>query len=102
MFDSGRYAESWEGLARNTKERIDKRTWETYLIAVRRPLGTLRSRNLRRAEFIRSLPGIPDQSGAVLEYESSFSNRRSVVETFGMILERDGTWRVANYIPRTE
>jgi hypothetical protein len=44
------------------------------------------------------LPGLPDQAGAVLEYESSFENRKAFVETFGMMREKDGTWRVGNYI----
>jgi hypothetical protein len=100
LFDLGKYAESWEELAQHTKAHIDKRTWEVYLIAVRKPLGELKSRKLKRAEFIKSLAGVPDHSGAILEYESSFKNKKSVIETFGMMLEKDATWRVANYIPK--
>ncbi|HVG34761.1 MAG TPA: DUF4019 domain-containing protein [Pyrinomonadaceae bacterium] len=100
LFDSGKYAESWEELAQYTKAHLDKRTWEVYLIAVRQPLGELKTRKLKRAQFIKSLKGVPDQSGAILEYESSFENKKSVIETFAMMLEKDGTWRVANYIPK--
>lgn len=99
LFDSGKYAESWEELAQHTKAHLDKRTWDAYLSAVRKPLGELKSRKLKRAAFIKSLAGMPDQSGAILEYQSSFRNKESVIETFGMMLEKNGTWRVANYIP---
>jgi hypothetical protein len=100
LFDSGKYAESWDTLAEKTKAQLDRKTWETYLTTVRKPLGELKSRDLKEARFIKSLPGLPDQSGALLQYESSYKNRESVIETFGMILEKDGTWRVANYIPK--
>lgn len=100
LLDSGKYAESWDSLAKDTKAHIDKRTWEVYLTATRKPMGEVVSRKLKRAEFIKSLPGVPDQAGAVLEYESSFKGKKAVTETFGMIREKDGTWKVANYIPR--
>lgn len=100
LMDSGKYAESWDKLAEKTKAQLDRKTWENYLTAVRKPLGEVKSRDLKEAKFIKSLTGIPDQSGALLQYESSYNNRESVIETFGMILEKDGTWRVANYIPK--
>ena len=98
LWDSGKYDESYDALAEHTRQSIPRRQWFVYWTAVRKPLGKLKSRKLVYAEYIKSLPGVPDQAGAVLEYESSFENRASFVETFGMMREKDGTWRVANYI----
>jgi hypothetical protein len=98
LWDSGKYDESYDLLAGHTKRNIPRRQWFVYWVAVREPLGKLKSRKLVSAEYIKSLPGVPDQAGAVLEYESSFENRTSLVETFGMMREKDGTWRVGNYI----
>jgi hypothetical protein len=98
LWDSGKYDESYDALAENTKQAISRRQWFVYWTAVRKPLGKVKSRKLVHAEYIKSLPGVPDQAGAVLEYESSFENRTSFVETFGMMREKDGTWRVGNYI----
>ena len=98
LWDSGKYDESYEQLAEHTKQMIPKRQWFVYWTAVRKPLGKLRSRKLVKAEYIKSLPGVPDQEGSTLRYESSFENQASVIETFGMMREKNGAWRVANYL----
>jgi hypothetical protein len=98
LWDSGKCDESYEQLDEHTKQKIPKSQWFVYWTAVRKPLGKLKSRRLVKAEYIRSLPGVPDQEGATLRYESSFENQGSVIESFGMIREKSGTWRVANYI----
>jgi hypothetical protein len=97
LWDSGKYDKSYEALAEHTKQSIPKRQWFVYWSAVRKPLGKLKSRKLIEAKYIKSLPGVPNQEGAVLRYESSFENKESVMETFGMMREK-GSWRVANYI----
>jgi hypothetical protein len=98
LWDSGKYEESYRELAEHTRTNITPRQWFVYWSAVRKPLGKLKSRKLVEAKYIKSLPGVPDREGAVLRYESSFENKESLVETFGMMREKDGTWRVANYI----
>jgi hypothetical protein len=98
LWDAGKHDESYEELAEDTKKSFTKRQWFVYWSAVRKPLGKLKSRKLVEAEYIKSLRGLPDQEGAVLRYESSFENKESLVETFGMMREKDGVWRVANYI----
>ena len=98
LWDSGKYNESYEELAENTKQSIPRRQWFVYWSAVRKPLGKLKSRKLVEVKYIKSLPGVPDREGAVLRYESSFENKESLVETFGMMREKDGARRVANYI----
>ena len=97
LWDSGKCDESYEELAETTKKGIPKKQWFVYWSAVRKPLGKLKSRKLIEAKYLKSLPD-PDLEGALLRYESSFENKESLVETFGMIRSKDGTWRVANYI----
>lgn len=98
LWDTGKYDQSYELLAQLTRDKIDKRKWFVYWSAVRKPLGALKSRKLKEVTLIKSLPGSPDQEGATLQYESSFETKNSVLETFGMVKEKDGTWRVANYL----
>lgn len=100
LWDSGKYDESYDGLAESTKEKMPRRQWFVYWSAVRKPLGELKSRKLITAEHIKSLKGLPDQEGAFLQYESSFKDKEKVVETFGMIREKDGTWRVGHYLTK--
>lgn len=98
LWDAGKYDESYEELAEDTKKSVTKKKWFLYWSAVRKPLGKLKSRKLVEAQYIKSLPGLPDREGVVLRYESSFENKETWVETFGMMREKDGAWRVAHYI----
>ncbi|MFZ0063723.1 MAG: DUF4019 domain-containing protein [Pyrinomonadaceae bacterium] len=61
LWDSGRYDESYDLLAEHTKRDIPRRQGFVYWVAVRKPLGKLKSRKLVHAEYIKSLPGVPDQ-----------------------------------------
>ena len=98
LWDAGKYDQSYELLAQLTRDKINKRKWFVYWTAVRKPLGSLKSRKLKEIKLIKSLPGAPDQEGATLQFESSFEGKNSILETFGMVKEKDGTWRVANYL----
>ena len=98
LWDSGKYVESYKELAEHTKKSFTQEQWFTYWTAVRKPLGRVKSRKLIEAKYLKSLPAVPDHEGAVLRYESSFENRKSIVEIFGMLRDTDGTWRVANYV----
>ncbi len=47
-----------------------------------------------------SLPGVPDGDYVVIQYEASFENKRSAVETITPVLDEDGAMRVAGYYIR--
>lgn len=98
LWDSGKFDESYDRLAERTKKDISRAQWIEYGTAVRKPLGAVKSRELADARYIRDLPDIPGQAGAMLQYQTSFENRDKATETFGMVQEKDGAWRVANYI----
>jgi hypothetical protein len=98
LWDSGKWEESYKELAELTRRSTTERHWFITWSGVRRPLGRVKSRKLLDVEYMKSLPVLPEQEGAVLRYQSSFENRKSIVEIFGMIRETDGTWRVASYI----
>jgi len=98
LWDAGKYEQAYAGLAELAKKSFNNKIWQDYWTTVRKPLGKLKSRKLFLAEYRKSLQGAPDQSGAIFQYKSSFENRESVLETFAMMLEKDGTWRVASYM----
>jgi hypothetical protein len=98
LWDAGKYDEAYAELAADTRENITKRTWFVYWTGVRKPLGKLIKRELLKSEYIKSLQGAPDRQGAIFQYRSSFENKASVLETVSLMLEKDGTWRVANFL----
>ena len=97
LVDSGRYAESWDGAAKLFRDAITKDQWQKSLDAVRKPLGKVVSRKLISKTFAESLPGAPDGKYVVIQYETSFENKKSAVETVTPMLDKDGSWRASGY-----
>jgi hypothetical protein len=100
LVDSGKYAQSWDEAADLMKGNVAKEQWQEILNRNRAPLGTLLSRKLTTAEYKEAIPGAPAGQYVVLQYESSFQNKSSVVETATPVLDRDGRWRVSVYYIR--
>lgn len=44
-----------------------------------------------------SLPGAPDGKYVVIQYDTSFENKKAAVETVTPMLDKDGKWRVSGY-----
>ena len=44
-----------------------------------------------------SLPGAPDGEYVVLQFDTSFANKKEAVETVTPMLDKDGKWKVSGY-----
>jgi hypothetical protein len=97
MVDEGKYAESWQNTSSYFKNVINESQWAKTLKSVRRPLGELLSRKAVSQNYTKTLPGAPDGEYVVIQYESSFQNKASAIETVTPSLEEDGIWRVSGY-----
>ena len=97
LVDNGQYSESWETAAHYFKNALAKEQWNQSLTAVRKPLGKVIKRNLKSNQYTTSLPGAPDGEYVVIQYETSFSNKKSAIETITPMLDKDGKWRVSGY-----
>jgi hypothetical protein len=100
LVDGGKYGESWIEAAELFRNAITQEKWEHSLQAVRKPLGKLRSRIIKTKTLTRALPGAPDGEYVVIQFESSFTRKRSPIETVTPMLEDDGKWRVSGYFIR--
>ncbi len=96
--DSGDYSQSWIEASSLLKSHGTQKEWEQTIQAVRAPLGALFSRRLKSAVYRTELPGAPDGQYVVIQYDSSFANKKSAVETVTPMLDKDGQWRVAGYL----
>lgn len=96
LVDSGKYADSWQEY-QNFKAAVTKEQWITAMQGTRDPLGKMLSRKLKSATYTKSLPGVPDGEYVVIQYETSFENMKSAVETVTPMLDKDGKWRVTGY-----
>ncbi len=97
LVDSGNYAQSWDQAANLMKTSVAKEQWQRILDSNRAPLGSLISRKLTSAEYKQVLPGAPTGQYVVLQYDSSFEHKSSVIETAAPTLDKDGNWRVSLY-----
>jgi len=97
IIDKGQYDESWKQAAGFFKSAVKQDQWVQSLQAVRKPLGKLISRQVKNRKYTTSLPGAPDGEYVVIEFETSFKNKKSAVETVTPMMERDGSWRVSGY-----
>ena len=97
LVDKGDYAASYQQAASLFKEHVTQDEWVHLVKPVRAPLGAVVSRQLHNAEFTTSLPGAPDGQYVVIQYSTSFQNKKSAVETVVPMLDKDGQWRVSGY-----
>ena len=97
MVDKGKYSESWQNTSSYFKNAVDKNQWEKSLNSVRKPLGEVLSRKAISQYYTKTLPGAPDGKYVVIQYETSFTNKASAIETVTPCLEEDGIWRVSGY-----
>lgn len=97
MVDEGKYADSWKNAAQYFRAVVKQGQWEKSLQGVRKPLGGMISRKVRSKSYRTSLPGAPDGEYVVIQFESSFENKRSAIETVTPMMDKDGEWRVAGY-----
>jgi hypothetical protein len=97
MIDQGQFAESWDYAAVYFQKAIEREQWRQTLSAVRIPLGLMVSRKLKSAEYYTSLPGAPDGEYVVIQFDTSFENKKDAVETITPIREPDGNWRASGY-----
>jgi hypothetical protein len=98
--DAGDYGSSWEEAAELFRNAVSKGDWERSLGAAREPLGALVGRRVESAVHTTELPGAPDGHYVVIQFRSSFDNKRSAVETVTPMLQNDGVWKVSGYYIR--
>ncbi len=97
LVDSGDYAQSWEQSAAPFQAGIAKATWTGMVGSVRAPFGAFKSRIVKSADYMTTLPGAPAGEYVVIQYASQFATVPSAIETVTPMRAADGSWRVSGY-----
>jgi hypothetical protein len=100
LVDGGKYAESWSAAAAYFQVAVTESQWTQSLQSVRAPLGKLVSRKVMRKSYHTTLPGAPDGEYVVIQFQTSYENKKSAVETVTPMVDPDGEWRVSGYYIR--
>ena len=97
LIDADNYADSWNEAAGYFRAAVNQEKWEQSLQAVRTPLGEIISRKVKSKSYQTSVPGAPDGEYVIIQFQTSFQNKKSAIETVTPMLDKDGQWRVSGY-----
>jgi Protein of unknown function (DUF4019) len=97
LIDEGQYAESWNEAAPVFQGAVPEQKWADSLNKVRKPLGSLVSRNLKSTQEVGHMSGAPDGKYVVMQFDTSFANKQSAIETVTVGPEEDGQWKASGY-----
>ena len=97
IVDNEKYAESWKETAELFKKAVEPNQWTQTMESGRKPLGKLITRKLKTKVYKSSLPGAPNGEYVVIQFETSFENKKVAVETVTPMMDEDGVWRVSGY-----
>ena len=94
----GKYSDScWKEATGYFKGAVKEERWQETAEGVRKPLGKVISRQVKSKSYHTSLPGAPDGEYVVIQFETSFENKKSAIETVTPMMDKDGKWRVSGY-----
>jgi hypothetical protein len=97
LVDQAKYGEAWDTASEYLKNAVSKEDFAKSLGAARKPLGKVKSRELKSKQYATSLPGTPDGEYVVIQYKTAFENKKAGVETITPMLDKDKKWRVSGY-----
>ena len=97
IVDAGDYEHSWNASASYFRTAVSKEQWRQSLNGIRHPLGNVLTRELKSKSYVTELPGAPDGEYVVIQFNTTFENKRVAVETVTPVLEDGGSWRVTGY-----
>jgi hypothetical protein len=97
LVDKGEYNKSWKEAADYFKSAVREEQWVHQMNAYRKPLGKNISRELIFKQYKSFLPGAPDGHYVVIQFKSSFENKKKAVETVTPMMQENGEWKVSGY-----
>ena len=97
LVDQAKYGEAWDAAAEYLRNAVSKEDFEKSLAPVRKPLGKLKSREVKSKQYATSLPGAPDGEYVVIQFKTVFENKKSTIETITPMLDKDKKWRPSGY-----
>jgi len=97
IVDKGQFGQCWDQTASFFKANVKKKDFEVKLKASRGQFGDLVNRKLKVKKFTTTMPGAPDGKYVVIQYDTSFAQKKDAVETITPMLDKDGKWKVSGY-----
>jgi hypothetical protein len=96
LVDKGRYGESWDKASFLMKSTIQKASWEKLMEQTRKPLGSVKSRQVLDQRTAKNPPGMPKGDYIVMFYKTAFSRKDTAYELLTLYYQ-EGKWNVVTY-----
>ncbi len=94
--DEAKYTEAYSEAAIYFQNSVTIEQWMQATTSIIKPLGKVLSREFSTDKYMNGLPGSPDGEYLVIQFNSSFENKESAVETLILLLEKD-VWKTIGY-----
>lgn len=101
IIDRGQYSDSWDAAAPFFQGAVSESKWVESMNSLRKPMGDLVSRQLKSAQTMTQLPDVPAGLYVVMQFETSFSNNKSVIETVTVGPQLGKQWKASGYYLKT-
>lgn len=97
LLDDQEWAQTWEQAGKLLKAAVSQDEWARTMFVTLGPLGKVESRAVRSSEYSTTMPGAPDGEYVVVQFDTTFENKQTALESVVMMKQSDGSWRVAGY-----
>lgn len=97
LLDTGKYPDSWREANEYFKNSIKQDQWNNTVQSVRTNLGKVLSRRLKAKINKTPKPNEPKGRYLIIQYTTSFQNKKSVTEEVVVMLDKNGRWKVSGY-----
>ena len=96
LLDARDYSGSWNEASTIYQGAVPEQQFTNAMNTFRKPLGDLLSRKLASSQRQTRMPGAPDGQYTLMQFETSFANKKSAIETVTFMLENE-QWKPAGY-----
>ena len=97
LVDQGKFNGSWLEASTYFRNVTTKQQWKQQVSVWRSALGSVVSRKLRTVQYLTTMPGAPDGEYVMIQYDTSFTHKKSAIEVVVPMMDADGKWRVSEY-----
>ncbi|MFA5864038.1 MAG: M56 family metallopeptidase [Phycisphaerae bacterium] len=97
LIDTEKFDDAYRPSADYFKSQVPQKDFTDSVKKARENFGKLTSRKVISKTYLTSLPGAPDGEYVVIQFATSFENKKEAIETVTPMKEKDGTWRVSGY-----
>ncbi len=97
LIDDGDYNNGWKEASEYLRNTVTVEQFAKTILPIRAPLGKVISRKMKIRKYATSIPSGPDGEYVTIQFETTFENKKSAIETITPMLEKDGKWRTSGY-----